>query len=111
MTEGWLFTSVFLAEALLHYIRWVEVLMGRKLHPTLAYIIGVLGLMVPFTFWLVEMPRDHMVIAVVLWKTIVSGGASVLICYGVDALVDDKWKSKHKIEQLELQVKVNDKSE
>lgn len=104
MTEGWLFTSAFLAEALLHYIRWAEILLGRKLHPTLAYIIGVLGLMVPFTFWLVEMPRDHMVIALVLWKTIVSGGAAVLICYGFDALIDKLWKDKHKIEQLELRV-------
>lgn len=112
MTEGALYIIVFLLEALWHYIRWIEVLMGRKLPRTVAYILGVLGMMVPFTVWLLEVDRERLAIAFVLWKTIFSGGLSVLICYGFDAVIDLIWAVKHGREHeqvLAAQGKVHDK--
>jgi hypothetical protein len=110
MNEGWLFITVVLAEALLHYIRWTEILMGRKLHQVIAYALGVLAMMVPFTFWLIGSEHySNETIAWVLWKTIVSGGVSVVLCYGFDAVVDLLWHDKHQTaENALLKGRAND---
>ena len=43
---------VVLAEAFLHYFRWRLILGGRELPRVAAYMLGVLGLMLPYSRWL-----------------------------------------------------------
>jgi hypothetical protein len=94
MNEGWLFYSVFLGEIGLHFACDTERLMGHKLHPVIAYALGVLAMMVPFTFWVIDCTScGNIQVAWMLWKTIIVAGAGVLIGYGIDALVDILWHS------------------
>ncbi len=84
-----LIAIVVLSEAFLHYFRWKQVLLGRELPRIAAYALGVLGMMLPFTMWLVEQRYEEVVR--VLWIVIVAGGLSVVVCYGIDAIVDLMW--------------------
>lgn len=92
MNAFWMIALVVFVEAFLHYFPWRLVLGGRVLHPVAAYVLGVLGLMVPFTVWLAE--HGHMDIAWMLWTVIVAGGAAVAICYGLDWLIHIVWSSR-----------------
>ena len=66
--------------------------MGRELPRVAAYVLGVLGLMLPFTAWLIEQEHIEAIkVVVVLWKDIVAGGLAVALCYGIDAIVDLAW--------------------
>jgi hypothetical protein len=91
MNEPVLITLVVISEAALHYFRWRETLQGRELPRLLAYALGVLGLMLPFTWWLVLNQAGKEEIIRVLWVVIVAGGLSVLLCYGLDWIVDMLW--------------------
>lgn len=103
MSEGWLYATVALAEALLHFVCKQEYLLGRKLHPVIAYTLGVLAMMVPFTFWLIGLAQvDKQVIAWALWKTIVAAGLSVLVSYGFEAVVDLVWSGKQTTQENAL---------
>jgi len=73
---------VMISEGLLHYFPWKMLLRGRELPRVAAYILGVLGLMAPFTAWLWE--RGEMEIIRMLWMVIVAGGLMVLALYGLD---------------------------
>jgi ABC-type enterobactin transport system permease subunit len=112
MNEGWLYATVILGEALLHFLCNTERLLGRKLHPLIAYVLGVAAMMIPFTGWLIEQGQvDSALVAWALWKTIFCAGLSVALSYGVDALIGKIWNDKQKIEQLELQARVNEQGE
>lgn len=103
MNEGWIYATVILGEALLHFVCDTERLMGHRLHPLAAYTLGVLAMMVPFTFWLIGLGDCSLtVIAWTLWKTILCAGVSVLASYGVDAVIDLLWKSRHVSEENAL---------
>ncbi len=84
-----LIVIVILSEAFLHYFRWKQVLMGRELPRIIAYVLGVLGMMLPFTIWLIE--HGYIEIVGILWTVIIAGGLSVAACYGLDAIVDMRW--------------------
>ncbi len=96
-----IFLVVFI-EAFLHYFRWREILSGRELPRPLAYILGVMGLMIPFSGWLWQ--RNDLQTLIMLWLVIGAGGASVLMCYGVDAIIELYWGKRH-AEQRERQLK------
>jgi hypothetical protein len=68
-------------EGFLHYAFRKEIF-GKDLPRPAAYTLGTLGLMVPFTFWLLE--HSYGDVAVVLWEVLVAGGAVVVLCYVVD---------------------------
>jgi hypothetical protein len=100
MNEGWLIATVFFIEVSLHFICDTEKLLGRKLHPIIAYVLGMLAVMVPFSFWLLEYGdcgRMHVFWA--LWKTIVAAGVAVLLSYGVESITDLLWKERHATER------------
>lgn len=82
MNNTSLIVTVMILEGLLHYFPWKMLLRGRELPRVAAYILGVLGLMVPFTAWLWE--RGEMEIIQMLWMVIVAGGLMVLALYGLD---------------------------
>jgi hypothetical protein len=48
--------------------------------------------MVPFTIWLIELGEWDIVRA--LWLVLVSGGASVLIVYALDHVINLDWKAR-----------------
>lgn len=103
MNEGWLYATVVLGEALLHFLCNAERLLGRKLHPLIAYVLGVLAMMIPFTFWLIGLEQvDKEYVAWALWKTIVCAGLAVVLSYGLDAIVDLIWMNRQKTEENEL---------
>jgi hypothetical protein len=58
----------------------------------IAYTLGVIGLMAPFTWWLCLNTPSKPEIIRVLWSVIVAGGLSVALCYGLDWVVDMIWK-------------------
>lgn len=72
---------VAITEGLLHYGLRRDVL-GKDLPRPVAYTLGTLAMMVPFTFWLIE--RRQTEVAWVLWLVLVAGGLSVTFWYGVD---------------------------
>jgi len=87
-----LIVIVVLAEAFLHYFHWRLILGGKDLPRLAAYAFGVLGLMLPYTRWLWVQDMVLTLEAIkVLWIVIISGGLSVLGCYGADAIVDLVW--------------------
>ncbi len=74
-------TLVMLSEAFLHYFPWKKLLKGRELPRVAAYTLGVLGLMLPFSAWLLD--RREIFILQVLWFVIGTGGMTVLALYGL----------------------------
>lgn len=68
-------------EAFLHYAFRKEIF-GKDLPRPAAYTLGTLGLMIPFTFWLLDHGYEDAV--VVLWEVLVTGGVVVVLCYVVD---------------------------
>lgn len=64
-----------------HYIPWQRIL-RRQLHPTEAYVIGVVLMMIPVSVWLV-LAQDWRVL-LALWCVIASSGLSVIGAYALD---------------------------
>jgi branched-subunit amino acid transport protein AzlD len=94
---------VVIVEALLHYFPWRLLLRGKELPRLVAYILGVIGLMVPFSVWVVVVLTDWRLVAV-LWGTIVAGGITVMILYGLDHVVDLEWR-KRECDQREKELR------
>lgn len=72
----------------LHYFPWrmLPPIRGKKLPRLAAYVLGLLGMMVPFTLWLMDHGKGDVV--EVLWTVIVSTGIAVFATYGVDRYLD-----------------------
>lgn len=81
-----LIVIVMMAEFGLHYFPWKMLLKGRELPRLVAYTLGLLGMMVPFTAWL-WYRGDHEVI-MNLWIVIGSAGLTVFALYGLDHYLD-----------------------
>jgi hypothetical protein len=92
MNTGALVALTVFIEAFLHYFPWRKILRGRDLPRLAAYVLGVLGFMVPITVWLLE--QHEFVILQVLWLAILAGGTSVLALYGLDHVVELDWRSR-----------------
>jgi hypothetical protein len=92
-----LFVLVAFIEGFLHYFRWKHLLQGAELPRPVAYILGVLGLMVPFSLWLYE--QHDIRVLVVLWGVILAGGIAVILCYFIDWVVDLIWDKRQALQR------------
>lgn len=75
-----LFSAAILA--LEHFIPW-GLWFGRQPHPTLRYVMGLLGLLLPIS--IVLMVRGMVAVVVLVWLVAATGGSVVLVCYLIDA--------------------------
>jgi hypothetical protein len=100
MNETTLIVIVALAQFGLHYFPWKLWCNGKELPRPIAYAFGVVGLMVPFTAWLIE--QSEMSTAWMLWKVIVAGGMMVLALYGLDHYRLLMWKDREATEREAL---------
>ena len=67
-----------------HWFPW-RMLIGRALPRMIAYIIGVLALLIPISVvWLLSGQRE---IVLQLWAVVVASGAMVALVYGIDWLL------------------------
>lgn len=85
MSIGAVIAIVMLAELGLHYFPWRLIVKG-ELPRIVAYVLGVLGLMIPFTLWL--WANRELDVIFTLWLVIGAGGLMVMALYGLD-----KWLS------------------
>jgi len=65
----------------LHYFPW-RMLLGRKLPRLAAYTLGLLGMMVPLSVWLMD--RNEIEIMQTLWIVVCAAGMTVFMLYGLD---------------------------
>jgi hypothetical protein len=65
----------------LHYFPW-RILIGRELPRLAAYTLGLLGMMVPFSVWLMD--KNEIEILQTLWTVVISAGITVFALYGLD---------------------------
>jgi hypothetical protein len=103
MNEWILISLVAALEALLHYIPWKRFLRGRELPRLVAYILGVLALMTPFSIWLIE--HDQLDVFIMLWKVILAGGITVTALYGLDHYVELVWRDMEASEREQVMTK------
>lgn len=83
-----LIALVIFIEGFLHYFPW-RLVLRRDLPRPLAYALGTLAMMIPFTIWLIDQRQGD--IAGMLWLVIGAGGASVMAWYGLDWVIDLVW--------------------
>ncbi len=88
MSERDLIVIVIAVEFGLHYFPWrmLPPLRGRQLPRLAAYVLGLLGMMVPFTLWLMDHGKTEIV--TVLWTVICATGIAVFALYGLDRYLD-----------------------
>lgn len=82
-----------------HYFPW-QSLIGRELPRIAAYVYGVLAIALPATSFMLL--KDLWLAAVVLWASIVGGGASVIGCYALDSYLDNRMRRKEAEEREAL---------
>lgn len=80
-----LIVIVGLLELGLHYFPW-RLLIGKHLPRLAAYTLGLLGMMGPFSVWLID--RNEIEIVQTLWIVIVAAGLMVFALYGLDHYLD-----------------------
>lgn len=80
-----LIVIVALVEFGLHYFPW-RMLIRRKLPRLAAYTLGLLGIMVPFSLWLMD--RNEIEILQTMWIVIITAGFTVFALYGLDRYFD-----------------------
>ena len=73
---------VIFIEGFLHYSSRRELWGGRELPRPVAYVLGTLGMMVPFTVWLLA--TGQLGTAWVLWAMLCAGGSIVSLSYLLD---------------------------
>lgn len=76
-----LIVIVMATEIGLHYFPW-RMLLGRELPRLAAYTLGMLGMMVPLSLWLMD--RGEIEILQALWTVIFTAGLTVFALYGLD---------------------------
>lgn len=88
-----------------HWFPW-ELVTGRQLPRPAAYVLGVLGLLVPlsglYLYWWLEpssLPLAHLI---ALWAVAVSGGGAVLGAYALDGVLRMRAKVREQDELIEL---------
>lgn len=86
MVPDILLTCVVAALLLLveHWFPW-RLALGRDLPRLAAYVLGVVALVAPLTVLFAR--RGELDAAIGMWAVIVSGGAAVMLAYGVDWLL------------------------
>ena len=84
MSIGEMVGYIVLAEFGLHYFPWrmVPWLRGKELPRLPSYTLGLLGIMVPFTLWLIA--NNLADVAEALWIAVIAAGGTVFALYGLD---------------------------
>lgn len=104
-----LLAVVAMGEALLHYVPWRLIMKGKReeLPRVVAYVLGVLGMMVPFTVWLWDLGEVGEVVEIIhtLWSVIGMAGLTVMFLYWFDSFLDLSMKDKEHTEEKELHAK------
>lgn len=72
---------VVVIELLLHYLPW-RLWIGMDLPRLVAYVLGLLGMMVPLSLWLMD--HGEIVILETLWCVVFAAGGAVFMAYGAD---------------------------
>lgn len=72
---------VVVIELLLHFLPW-RLWIGADLPRLVAYVLGLLGMMVPLSLWLMD--QGELEILQTLWCVVLSAGGAVFMAYGVD---------------------------
>ena len=103
MSIGAAVVIAMLAELGLHYFPWRMMLKGKELPRVVAYALGVIGMMVPFTAWLWD--RGEMDVIQSLWLVIVASGLTVLALYGLDRYLELEMRDIEASEREQVMVK------
>ncbi|MBI5964904.1 MAG: hypothetical protein HY863_15605 [Chloroflexi bacterium] len=80
-----LIVIVMATEFGLHYFPW-RMALGRELPRLAAYTLGLLGMMVPLSMWLMD--HDEIEILQTLWTVIFTAGLTVFALYGLDRYLE-----------------------
>lgn len=89
----------------LHYFPW-RMALRRKLPRLAAYTLGLLGMMVPFSVWLID--RGQLEIVQTLWSVVVSAGMTVFAVYGFDHYLDVSRRSEEAEQREQLLRELSD---
>jgi hypothetical protein len=94
----WILVCLLLAVE--HWFEW-----PKRLHRLVAYIIGTSTLNIPFTTWLVYYGSRYDIssIIVALWGNIFFGGATVLLAWGYDAMINNYARRKVAEKEADVQ--------
>jgi len=76
-----LIVIVMVTELGLHYFPW-RMLLGKELPRLAAYTLGLLGMMVPLSAWLMD--RNEIEILQTIWMVVCAAGMTVFALYGLD---------------------------
>lgn len=77
-------------EALLHYWPWAKYLKGKPLPRLIAYGLGTVGILLPYTVLMIY--RHSLIDHWVVWVMAAVGGITVGICYWQDHTLSAKAK-------------------
>jgi uncharacterized membrane protein len=91
-----------------HWFPW-EMLLRRPLPKLAAYVLGVLGLILPLTGLLAVWGAWWSLAAV--WATVLAGGGGVLIGYGVDWWLRRMAQGEELREQVKLRDRLEERDE
>lgn len=80
-----LIVIVALTQLGMHYFPW-RMLIGKELPRLAAYTLGLLGMMVPFSVWLIDHSETD--VFHTLWTVIIAAGLMVFALYGFDHYLD-----------------------
>ena len=87
-----------------HYFPW-GVMVGKQLPRITAYVLGILGLIVPlsllYCFWLLDPPTEEWAYLAALLSVVIFGGLAVIGCYGLDWLITQVIRAKELQEILD----------
>lgn len=103
-----LIVIVMALELGLHYFPWRKMI-GAELPRLAAYTLGLLGMMVPLSGWLMD--RGEIEILQTLWIVIVAAGMTVFALYGLDHYLElEKIKIESAAREQLMATMLRDKS-
>lgn len=83
---------IVITEGFLHYFPWRLVLKGQDLPRPAAYVLGVSGIAIPLSAWLLLFGYVESLVA--LWVAIVSAGVAVMLLYLFDSHIELRWRDR-----------------
>jgi 4-hydroxybenzoate polyprenyltransferase len=98
-----LLVIVALSELGLHYFPW-RMLLGKDLPRLGAYTLGLLGMMVPLSAWL--MVRNEIEILQTIWMVVFSAGLMVFALYGFDHYLEMERSNAEKSKREKVMVEM-----
>jgi hypothetical protein len=85
-----------------HWFPW-RLVLGRNLPRVWAYVVGVLGFLVPVTalfwYWDVNGLVEAWLNLIALWACVVASGLAVVLAYAIDCIAN-RVRLSHELEEL-----------